>query len=278
MTNKKLIVLLWTICITSICYSQSIFISSFRLLDTDLTANTAGTMEIDQNGETAALIKVVTTQTGFTFDGGSLGIVKTVPKPSEIWVYVPHGTKKITISHPVMGILRDHYFNIPIESGRTYEMILKAEMALELNGDKKEYYNSRFGFTVEYPAIMHRAMGSRNNDGTHFTYQDITFTAAGHYDVWDRDPNSSTKEYVAYVMNELIDNAIYKESFDNYYIVKTVNDKLFRYEKAILYDNEDDSPTWVHLYLDYPEDKETMVEPLIQYIKNYNQVKLKPSF
>ena len=59
------------------------------MLDTDLTANTAGTMETDQNGETAALIKVVTTQTGFTFDGGALGIVKTVQKPSEIWVYVP---------------------------------------------------------------------------------------------------------------------------------------------------------------------------------------------
>ena len=59
---------------------QTIAISSFGLLESDLTANTAGTMETDQNGETAALIKVVTTQTGFTFDGGALGIVKTVQK------------------------------------------------------------------------------------------------------------------------------------------------------------------------------------------------------
>ena len=118
-----------------ICYSFFIFqaiigqaqtfsVSSFKLLDTDLTANTDGTMEIDQNGETAALIKVVTTQTGFTFDGGALGIVKTVQKPSEIWVYVPRGLKKISISHPQLGMLRDYYLNVPIEAARTYEMIL----------------------------------------------------------------------------------------------------------------------------------------------------------
>ena len=109
-----------------VCNAQSISVSSFKLLDTDLTANTAGTMEMDQNGETAALIKVVTTQTGFTFDGGALGIVKTVQKPSEIWVYVPRGLKKISISHPQLGMLRDYYLNVPIEAARTYEMILVA--------------------------------------------------------------------------------------------------------------------------------------------------------
>ena len=106
--------------------AQTISVSSFKLLDTDLTANTSGTMETDQNGETAALIKVVTTQTGFSFDGGALGIVKTVQKPSEVWVYVPRGLKKITISHPQLGMLRDYYLNIPIEAARTYEMVLVA--------------------------------------------------------------------------------------------------------------------------------------------------------
>ena len=122
--RKSIILLLFFFNIT--VFGQNLSISSFKLLDTDLTANTAGTMEQDQNGETAALIKVVTTQTGFTFDGGALGIVKTVQKPSEIWVYVPRGLKKITISHPQLGMLRDYYLNIPIEAARTYEMILVA--------------------------------------------------------------------------------------------------------------------------------------------------------
>lgn len=104
--------------------AQSISVASFRSLDSDLTANTTGTMEQDQNGETAALIKVVTTQTGFSFDGGALGIVKTLQKPSEIWVYVPRGIKKITIFHPQLGILRDYFFPMSIHAARTYEMVL----------------------------------------------------------------------------------------------------------------------------------------------------------
>ncbi|MGM9836144.1 MAG: hypothetical protein ACI30L_05295, partial [Muribaculaceae bacterium] len=50
-------------------WAQTLSVTSFKPLDNDLTANLAGTQVKDQNGEVAALIKVVTTQTGFTFEG-----------------------------------------------------------------------------------------------------------------------------------------------------------------------------------------------------------------
>lgn len=87
--KKRLFTFVSYLLIVYSAFSQNISVSSFNLLETDLTANTAGTMEMDQNGETAALIKIVTTQTGFTFDGGSMGIVKTKQTPGEIWVYIP---------------------------------------------------------------------------------------------------------------------------------------------------------------------------------------------
>lgn len=107
--------------------AQNINVKSFRMLDNDLTANTNGTYELDQNGEKAALIKVVTNQTGFSFDCGSLGVVKTMQKPSEIWVYVPRGVRRITISHPTLGVLRDYDFPVSIEGARTYEMVLTTD-------------------------------------------------------------------------------------------------------------------------------------------------------
>ena len=55
--------------------AQNISVKSFRLLETDLTANTAGTMKRDQNNEVAALIKIVTTETGYSFERSSLGFV-----------------------------------------------------------------------------------------------------------------------------------------------------------------------------------------------------------
>ena len=123
--NRKLIsVLLLLVCSISALSAQDISVSSFRALENDLTANTHGTMEKDFNGETAALIKVMTTEQGFAFDGGMVGIVKTKQGIGEVWVYVPHGIKKITIQHPRLGVLRDYFFPISIEKARTYEMKL----------------------------------------------------------------------------------------------------------------------------------------------------------
>lgn len=114
---------------------QSISISSFRDLPDDITAVSHGTTVIDQNGEKCALIKVETTQTGFSFDVGTLGVVKTSYNPSEIWVYVPYGVKRITISHPSFGILRDFSFPHALEKGKTY--LLKLNTDINYSNDRK---------------------------------------------------------------------------------------------------------------------------------------------
>jgi PEGA domain. len=107
--------------------AQNISVKSFQLLETDLTANLEGTMEIDQNGEVAALIKVITTETGFMFDVGMLGIVRQVQNPGEIWLYVPHGVQRISINHQRLGRLEEpYYFPIPVQQARTYELVLTA--------------------------------------------------------------------------------------------------------------------------------------------------------
>ena len=122
--NIRRVVLMLMLFVGTTLSAQNISVASFKLLENDLTANTTGTMERDQNGEAAALIKVVTTQQGFVFDGGMVGIVKTKQGVGEVWVYVPHGIKKITIQHPQLGVLRDYYFPIAVEKARTYEMVL----------------------------------------------------------------------------------------------------------------------------------------------------------
>lgn len=107
------------------CMAQSkLSVAGFRELENDLTAMTYGTERNDQNGERAALIKVVTLERGFTFDGGSLGIVHSEQHEGEVWVYVPQHAQRITINHPDFGMLRNYYYPISIRAGRTYEMLL----------------------------------------------------------------------------------------------------------------------------------------------------------
>lgn len=100
-----------------------ISVKSFRKLESDLDARVHHPLN-DQNGDVCAIIKVVTTQSGFLFDGGTMGIVKTVPKNAEIWVYVPWGIKRLTITHPQLGLLRDYMIPMPIEKATVYELVL----------------------------------------------------------------------------------------------------------------------------------------------------------
>ena len=101
-----------------------ISVESFNPLPDDLTASSPEGKRIDQSGELAALIKIVTIETEFAFEGGTLGIVDTQQRVGEIWVWVPRGSRKITLKHPLWGVLRDYRFPVEIEAGHTYEMVL----------------------------------------------------------------------------------------------------------------------------------------------------------
>lgn len=104
--------------------AQNMKVVQFNELVNDLTANRHGTSKTDENGETAALIKIVTPESGFSFDGGSLGVVAVEQKPGEIWLYVPRRAQRLTISHAAFGVLRNYAYPVPVEGGKTYEMLL----------------------------------------------------------------------------------------------------------------------------------------------------------
>ena len=96
-----------------------ISVKSFERKENDLTARTYAPKK-DQNGDVCAIIKVVTTQTGFTWDSDGLGIVAAEPKTSEYWIYVPYGDRRLTVQHPQLGILRDYAYPLPIEKATVY--------------------------------------------------------------------------------------------------------------------------------------------------------------
>ena len=94
--NRTISVLLFFVICTCL-QAQDISVSDFYYDEKDLTANKAATIVEDQNGDKCALIRVQTTQKGFHFDVGSLGVQKVEDQhPGEIWVYVPQGVRHIT--------------------------------------------------------------------------------------------------------------------------------------------------------------------------------------
>ena len=121
---KRYLLFLLFFSMQQLMQAQNIVVESFRLDESDLTAITEGTIVMDQYEKKCALIKVETTQTGFSFDVGRLGVRETQQKVGEIWVYVPEGVKRITISHPEFGVLRDYDLGQKLKRAKTYIMKL----------------------------------------------------------------------------------------------------------------------------------------------------------
>ena len=100
---------------------EDIKVESFAISTTTNYANLKDYIVYDNNGEKCALIIVDTKYPELlTFDGGSTGIKKVIPKTGQVWVYVPEGLKRITISGKGIGTLREYDLGISVSKARTY--------------------------------------------------------------------------------------------------------------------------------------------------------------
>lgn len=95
-------------------------VTGFRVLSNDVSAFI--TPVRDLNNEACALLKVVARQ-DFAFSS-PLGIVKRKDEVGEIWLYLPKGTRRITIKHPRWGVLRNYRLPLALESHVAYEMTI----------------------------------------------------------------------------------------------------------------------------------------------------------
>ena len=95
-------------------------VTGFKVLPNDVSAFI--TPVRDLNNEACALLKVVAQQ-DFAFSS-PLGIVKRKDEVGEIWLYLPKGTRRITIKHPRWGVLRNYRLPLALESHVAYEMTI----------------------------------------------------------------------------------------------------------------------------------------------------------
>ena len=103
--------------------AQQLSVKSFQKLENDLSAR-GRDGRVDQNGDKCAIIKIVTTETGFDFDPDALGSMGSIQKKGEIWLYVPYGARRLTIRHAQLGMLRNYEYPERIEKACVYELVL----------------------------------------------------------------------------------------------------------------------------------------------------------
>lgn len=109
-------------------WGAGLVVRNFKILPTDQTAINRETMKKDQNGKTAALIKIYTpvSPEDTYFDNGVMGVVGRVDKPGQIWLYIPQRSQKIQITNSRYSPLQ-YFFPEEILPGKTYSMELVIE-------------------------------------------------------------------------------------------------------------------------------------------------------
>lgn len=108
------------VCVCHRLQAQDFSVASFSVLEKDITAFMDPVYDL--TNEPCALVRVVGSS-DFAFSS-PLGIVKRTDKTGEILLYLPNGSKSITIKHPQWGVMRDYRFTKPLIGKYTYEMRL----------------------------------------------------------------------------------------------------------------------------------------------------------
>lgn len=93
-------------------------IRNFRERTTDLSAISSNYKDL--NGNPAALIRFVVRDPQFEFEA-NLGVIAMKRKTGEVYLYVPQDTRRLTVRHPRLGVLKDYAIPIRIRSKVTYD-------------------------------------------------------------------------------------------------------------------------------------------------------------
>jgi hypothetical protein len=93
-------------------------IRNFRERTTDLSAISSNYKDL--NGSPAALIRMTVRDPQFEFSA-NLGIIALEKKTGEVYLYVPQDTKRLTVRHPSLGVLKDYAIPVRIRSKVTYD-------------------------------------------------------------------------------------------------------------------------------------------------------------
>ena len=129
--KKILCVIILLVLLISEGKAQNIQITKFERNITNLIASTNPVY--DNAGEACAMVRFFVRDMGFTIEA-NLGVVKTDTLSGEIRLWIPTGTKRITVRHEGMLPLSGYEIPIRIESKATYE----ATIDIEERKEKKE--------------------------------------------------------------------------------------------------------------------------------------------
>lgn len=115
--KKVILGVILFVCGSAIYAQDSIKVSKFELLERDIMASVQRVDDI--NGQACGIIKIETNDNDYVFEP-NFGSIKEIQKMGERILYVPKGTKSISIRHPKYVMLRNYKLPEIVQSKTVY--------------------------------------------------------------------------------------------------------------------------------------------------------------
>lgn len=121
----------------------------------------------------------------------------------------------------------------------------------------REYYNSRYGFSVDYPGNYIRRKPPTNGDGQKFVSPNgkVDITVFGGNNISD----STIKDEYNALLNENAGSVGYKALSDDWFVVSWIDNGTIYYQKTFLGSGCENT-----LLLAYPEDVKDQASPIVE--------------
>lgn len=167
--------------------AQDFKITKFEENLMDLSAARADVK--DNNGDPCALLKFSVRDVDFEFEP-NMGVVKKEQKVGETWLFVPAGTKRITIRHPQLGILRDYVIPVLIEKKVVYEadILITNEEYLRAKQEQNRLFHLNLGVGFNITSIMGPSVNLGLNIGNHLLELGAVYGLGKVYDISVYEP------------------------------------------------------------------------------------------
>jgi hypothetical protein len=153
MKKSFLTTLLMLVAGVYVASAQQFKVMDFRCMERDMSAITEKTQKFDQNNMACAILKVRTAHDGFIFDVVNANVVDVKRVGGELWVYVPFGIKKISISHIDIGTTQ-YTFPVAINPGKVYSMKLVTPSNLNIRRPLYTLVNPDI-YPLGYSTVLH---------------------------------------------------------------------------------------------------------------------------
>ena len=126
---KRIVSIIISVLLPVLAAGQSVYVADFKPEASGASDDLESVSVTDASGNICSVVKVLSSDAGWTFDAGLAGIVDVRNEKGSICLYIPATARTLSFSHPKYGAVQDWIIPQTLQPGCVYSLKLKVAPA-----------------------------------------------------------------------------------------------------------------------------------------------------